>query len=169
MFIYPQATKILKLIFYLSVKQEQFRGKKNSKVVPVLKRHTMNMYWGNGGKLPRILNVGARQRWMICFTPRPLYSRWCIYHRTSLNAAAMKGKKKRLSLPVLKPEKHIYSKTTCKLLIIIQPKRTCCLTYCLHTRAADNSKACGFHNCYAIRVTLRILFFQLLSKSIYCF
>jgi hypothetical protein len=44
------------------VKQEQFRGKKNGKVVPVLKHHTMDRYWGNRGKLPRILNVGARWR-----------------------------------------------------------------------------------------------------------
>jgi hypothetical protein len=28
------------------VKKEQFRGKKKGKVVPVLKHHTINMYWG---------------------------------------------------------------------------------------------------------------------------
>jgi len=27
----------------------------------------------NGGTVPRILNMGIRWRWVVSFTPRPLY------------------------------------------------------------------------------------------------
>jgi len=30
---------------------------------------------GSGGIDPRILNLRARQRWVVTFTPRPLYPR----------------------------------------------------------------------------------------------
>jgi len=30
---------------------------------------------GSGGIAPRILNISARWRWVISFTPRPLYHR----------------------------------------------------------------------------------------------
>jgi hypothetical protein len=33
----------------------------------------MGAYWGNGGIAPRILNLGSRWRWVVSFTPRPLY------------------------------------------------------------------------------------------------
>jgi len=35
----------------------------------------MKMYWGSGGIAPRILDLGAGWRWVISFTPRPLYRR----------------------------------------------------------------------------------------------
>jgi hypothetical protein len=38
------------------------------------KHHAMKMYWVRGGTAPRILDLGARWRWMVSFTPRPLYS-----------------------------------------------------------------------------------------------
>jgi hypothetical protein len=33
----------------------------------------MKAYWGSGGIVPRILDLGSRWRWVISFTPRPLY------------------------------------------------------------------------------------------------
>jgi hypothetical protein len=30
-------------------------------------------YWGSGGTDPLILDLGTRWRWMVSFTPRPLY------------------------------------------------------------------------------------------------
>jgi hypothetical protein len=35
----------------------------------------METYWGSGGIAPRILNLGTRWRWVVSFTPRPLYPR----------------------------------------------------------------------------------------------
>jgi hypothetical protein len=31
------------------------------------------IYWGSGGIAPRILDLGNRWRWVVSFTPRPLY------------------------------------------------------------------------------------------------
>jgi hypothetical protein len=42
------------------------------KIIPVL-YHAMKTYWGSGGTVPRILDVGTRWRWVVCFTPRPFY------------------------------------------------------------------------------------------------
>jgi hypothetical protein len=33
----------------------------------------MKACWGSGGIAPRILNLGTRRRWVVSFTPRPLY------------------------------------------------------------------------------------------------
>jgi hypothetical protein len=33
----------------------------------------MKNYWGSGGIAPRILHLGTRWRWVISFSPRPLY------------------------------------------------------------------------------------------------
>jgi hypothetical protein len=35
--------------------------------------HAMKTYWGSGGIYPHILDLGARCRWVVSFTPRPLY------------------------------------------------------------------------------------------------
>jgi hypothetical protein len=35
----------------------------------------MKTYWGSAGIDPRILNLGIRWRWVVSFTPRPLYLR----------------------------------------------------------------------------------------------
>jgi len=32
----------------------------------------MKEYWKSGGIVPHILNLGARQRWVVSFTPRLL-------------------------------------------------------------------------------------------------
>jgi hypothetical protein len=34
----------------------------------------MNLYWGSGGRAPRILDFGTRWRRVVSFTPRPLYT-----------------------------------------------------------------------------------------------
>jgi hypothetical protein len=34
----------------------------------------MKAYWGYGGIIPRILDLGTRCRWVVGFTPRPLYN-----------------------------------------------------------------------------------------------
>jgi len=41
--------------------------------VCLTKYHAMRMYWGSGGIAPRILHLGTRWRWVVSFTPRPLY------------------------------------------------------------------------------------------------
>jgi hypothetical protein len=33
----------------------------------------MKAYWGSGGIAARILDLGTRWRWVVSFTPRPLY------------------------------------------------------------------------------------------------
>jgi hypothetical protein len=37
------------------------------------KHHAMKTYWGSGGIAPRILDFGTRWRWVVSFTPLPLY------------------------------------------------------------------------------------------------
>jgi hypothetical protein len=37
------------------------------------KHHTMKTYWGSGGIAPCILDLDTRWRWVVSFTPRPLY------------------------------------------------------------------------------------------------
>jgi hypothetical protein len=37
------------------------------------KHHAMKTYWGSGGIAPRSLDLGTRWRWVISFTPQPLY------------------------------------------------------------------------------------------------
>jgi hypothetical protein len=39
------------------------------------KHHAMKTYWGSGGIAPRILDLGTRWRWVVSFTPQPLYPR----------------------------------------------------------------------------------------------
>jgi hypothetical protein len=37
------------------------------------KHHAMKTYWGSGGIALRLLDLGTRWRWVVRFTPRPLY------------------------------------------------------------------------------------------------
>jgi hypothetical protein len=39
----------------------------------VAKHHAMKTYWGSGGIVPRILHLSTRWRWVVSFTPLPLY------------------------------------------------------------------------------------------------
>jgi hypothetical protein len=45
----------------------------------------MEVYWGSGSIAPRILDLGTTWKWVISFTPRPLYSqeknRWFPLNR----------------------------------------------------------------------------------------
>jgi hypothetical protein len=51
-----------------------WRGKGKGKVALCFtKHHAMKIYWGNGGIAPRIIDLGTRWRWVVSFTPRPLY------------------------------------------------------------------------------------------------
>jgi hypothetical protein len=36
--------------------------------------HAMNTYWDSGSIAPRILDLGTRWKWVVSFTPRPLYT-----------------------------------------------------------------------------------------------
>jgi hypothetical protein len=38
------------------------------------KHHAMKRYWESGGIAPRILSLGTRWRWVVSFTPRPLWA-----------------------------------------------------------------------------------------------
>jgi hypothetical protein len=37
------------------------------------KHPSVKTYWGSGGIAPRILDLGTRWRWVVNFTPQPLY------------------------------------------------------------------------------------------------
>jgi len=37
------------------------------------KHHAMKAYWGSGGIDPLIRDLGSRCRWVVSFTPQPLY------------------------------------------------------------------------------------------------
>jgi hypothetical protein len=39
----------------------------------VTEHHATKAYWGSGGTATRILELGTRWRWVVSFTPRPLY------------------------------------------------------------------------------------------------
>ena len=41
----------------------------------VVSVHVMWAYWENKNIAPLILNVGSSRRWVVSFTPRPLYPR----------------------------------------------------------------------------------------------
>jgi hypothetical protein len=43
------------------------------KTSTLIKHHAMKMYWRSGDTNPRILNLGTRWRYVVSFTPRPLY------------------------------------------------------------------------------------------------
>jgi hypothetical protein len=46
---------------------------KSKEVVPVPKHHSMKTYWGVEVQLHVFYDLGTRWRWMVSFTPRPLY------------------------------------------------------------------------------------------------
>jgi hypothetical protein len=57
------------------------------------KHHAMKTYWGSGDIAPRILDVGTRWRWIVSFTPRPLYPQrknpcWTRWRREKFLAPA---------------------------------------------------------------------------------
>jgi hypothetical protein len=68
--------KLDRRVILKSILEKQIKGKKKSKVFPVLfltEHHAMKAYWGSGYITPRILDPGARWRLMVNFTPRQLY------------------------------------------------------------------------------------------------
>jgi hypothetical protein len=45
------------------------------------KHHVIKTYWMSGGIAPCILDLGTRRRWVVSFTPWPLYSRYPLDRR----------------------------------------------------------------------------------------
>jgi hypothetical protein len=59
--------------------QKLVKDKGKGKVVPVLfltEHQSMEAYWRSGCIAPRILDLGARWRWVISFTARPPGTHW---------------------------------------------------------------------------------------------
>jgi hypothetical protein len=54
-------------------KRKIYEGKGQSCPCALTEHYVMKVYWGNGCIAPRILDLGTRWRWMVSFTPRPLY------------------------------------------------------------------------------------------------
>jgi hypothetical protein len=52
---------------------EYYYGRRFIDLLCLTKRHAMKTYWGSGGIAPHILDLGIRWRWVVSFTPRPLY------------------------------------------------------------------------------------------------
>jgi hypothetical protein len=84
------------------------------KFSPCLAKHrAMKSYWGSGGIPARILNLGTRWRWVVSFTPPPLYPRgkkpWSPLNRRlsgSQIPSGSHGKEKKmpsLRLPGIEP------------------------------------------------------------------
>jgi hypothetical protein len=71
----------------------------------------MKVYWGSEGIGPRILNIGTGWRWVVSFTPRPLYpqekSPWYPLDRrlggTQNRTGCGGGEKNSQPLPGLEP------------------------------------------------------------------
>jgi hypothetical protein len=71
----------------------------------------MKKYWGSGGIAPYILDLSIIWRWVVSFTPRPLYpqwkSAWCPLDRRlggSQSRSGCDGEEKNFqSLPRLEP------------------------------------------------------------------
>jgi hypothetical protein len=61
----------------MNSEMEKFRGCKVKVKVKLslclTKHHSMKMYWASGGIAPHILYLRTRWRWVVSFTPRPLY------------------------------------------------------------------------------------------------
>jgi hypothetical protein len=62
------------------------RGKKVKLSLCLTKHHAMKTYWGIGGIATRIPDLGTRWKWVVSFTPRPLYPKgknpWYPWDRT---------------------------------------------------------------------------------------
>jgi hypothetical protein len=58
----------------LSIKYSACRNfKAYTKFCALNEHHAMKAYWGSWVMAPRILDLGARWRWVVSFTSRPLY------------------------------------------------------------------------------------------------
>jgi len=57
----------------------------------------------SGGIAPGILNLGTRLRWVVSFTPRPLYRRYPLYRRLGEpQSLSGRGGEEKKFLPILK-------------------------------------------------------------------
>jgi hypothetical protein len=70
----PQDIKWSSLGYRGTVKNIRKKVKGKGNVVPVLNQAPLHEdVLGSGGTAPRILDLGTRRRWVVSFTPRPLY------------------------------------------------------------------------------------------------
>jgi hypothetical protein len=75
------------------------------------KHHAMKEYWGSGGIAPHFLDLGTRWRWVVSFTPLPLYlegkSPWYPFDRRLGGPQSRSGrggeKKNSQPLPGIEP------------------------------------------------------------------
>jgi hypothetical protein len=85
---------------------------------------------GSGGIAPRILDLGTRWRWMVSFTPRPLYSQgnssWCPLDRGlgGFQSRSRGGGEEKnfqplpgLEPPIIQPVAQRYTTELCRLLL----------------------------------------------------
>jgi hypothetical protein len=61
------------IMFFLRDHRCKSKGKKVKLSLCLTKHHAMKTYWGSGGLTSHILDLGTRWRWVVSFTPRPLY------------------------------------------------------------------------------------------------
>jgi hypothetical protein len=91
----------------------------------------MEVYWGNGGIAPRILDLGIRWRWVVNFTPRPLYpqrkSPWYPLDRGLGGHQSRSGRggeeknsqpQPALEHPIIQPVAQCYTTELSRLLLI---------------------------------------------------
>jgi hypothetical protein len=63
----------------------------------LIEHDNANTGWGSGGIAPRVLNYGTRWRWVVSFTPRPIYRREKNprYQMVTLGGSGCGGEEKR--------------------------------------------------------------------------
>jgi hypothetical protein len=73
--IIETVTTLPSCLWFSAVDIMYYKGKLKVKLSLCLtKYHAMKTYWGSGSRAQRSLDLGTRWRWVVSFTPRPLYS-----------------------------------------------------------------------------------------------
>jgi hypothetical protein len=87
LFMRPTCPVLLDLSYYIScgATGKTYKISKLSLCFSLTEHHAMKVYWRSGFITPRILDLGTRWRWVVSFTPLPLYTQgnspWCPLHR----------------------------------------------------------------------------------------
>jgi hypothetical protein len=97
-------------------------GKRWNLCAFLTEHHTMEEYWGSGGMAERILDLGTKWRWVVSFTPWPLYpqgkSSWYPFYRRlggPQSRSGRGGEEKNsqplsgLELPIIQPVPQCYA------------------------------------------------------------
>jgi hypothetical protein len=87
-----------------------FFKKRYSCPCALTENHTIKVYWESGGIEPHILDLGTRWRWVVSFTPWPLYpgTHWTggwVGPRASLDVVKIKNLSEFFIIP------HVYKDT----------------------------------------------------------